>query len=130
MLLFRCMTKATTAEGDDIRRSFNWVTARRGILKVYDDHLELGSWHLPYSDFDEAILFSVRQTFIPGYVLRIKSQGTIYQFGLNYNRFWKQNLPFSVERRAMKLKLSWFSLGMRAVSLIFLGYLLWQLFTS
>ena len=59
------MTKATTAEGDDIRRSLNWVTARRGILKVYDDHLELGSWHLPYSDFDEAILFSVRQTLIP-----------------------------------------------------------------
>ena len=130
MLLFRCMTKATTAEGDDIRRSLNWITARRGILKIYDNHLELGSWHLHNSDFDEAILFSVRQTFIPGYVLRIKSQGTIYQFGLNYNRFWKQELPFSVEHRSMKLKLSWFSLIIRAVSLIFLGYLLWQLFTS
>ena len=129
-LLHRCMTKATTAEGDDIRRSLNWVMARRGILKVYDNHLELGSWHLSYSDFDEAILFSIRQTLIPGYVLKIKTQGTIYQFGLNYNRFWKKELPFAVERRAMKLKLSWFSMTIRVVSLAGLGYLIWQFFTS
>ncbi|MBT9314709.1 hypothetical protein [Leptothoe spongobia] len=129
-LLHRCMTKATTAEGDDIRRSFNWVTARRGILKVYDDHLELGPWHLPYSDFDEAILFSVRQTFIPGYVLKVKTRDTIYQFGLNYNRFWKKDLPFPVERRSMKLKLSWFSIVIRTISLMALSYLIWQHFTS
>ena len=129
-LLHRCMTKATTAEGDDIRRSLNWVTARRGILKIFDDHLELGPWNLFYSDFDEAILFSIRQTFIPGYVLRIKTQGTIYQFGLNYSRFWKRDLPFPVERQAMKLKLSRFSIAIRTVGLISLGYLLWQHFTS
>lgn len=130
-LLHRCMTKATTAEGDNIRRSLNWVTARRGLLKIYDDRLELGSWHLPYSDFDEAILFSIRQTFIPGYVLKIKTQGKIYQFGLNQNRFWKQqDLPFPVERQTMKLKLSWFSIAMRVISLLLLGYLLWQMFTS
>ncbi|NEQ51639.1 MAG: hypothetical protein F6K11_16120 [Leptolyngbya sp. SIO3F4] len=124
------MTKATTAEGDDIRRSLNWVTARRGILKIHDDHLELGAWHLFYKDFDEAVLFSIRQTLIPGYVLRIKTQGTIYQFGLNYSRFWKKDLPFPVERRRMKLKLSWSSLVIRVVSLIFLGYLLWKYFAS
>lgn len=129
-LLHRCMTKATTAEGDDIRRSLNWVTARRGILKVYDDHLELGSWYLSYSDFEEAILFSVRQTLIPGYVLKVKTQSTIYQFGLNYNRFWKRELPFPVERRKMTLKLSRFSIIVRVISLIFLGYLLWQYLTS
>lgn len=129
-LLHRCMTKATTAEGDDIRRSFNWVTARRGILKIYDDHLELGNWHLPYHDFDEAILFSIRQTFIPGYVLRVKTQGSIYQFGLNYSRFWKRDLPFSVERQPMRLKLSRFSMAIRTISLFGLGYLIWQFFTS
>ena len=128
--LYRCLTKATTAEGDDIRRSLNWVVARRGLLNIYDDHLELGTWHLAYGDFDEAILFSVRQMLIPGYVLKIKHQGTIYQFGLNHNRFWEKDLPFPVERGTMTLKISRFSMIIRAISLAFLGYLLWQYFTS
>lgn len=122
------MTKATTAEGDDIRRSANWVTARRGLLKVYDDHLTCGNWTIPYADVEEAVLFRTRQMFIPGYVLRVKTQGRIYQFGLNSGRFWTSDLPFSVERRTAKLKLSWFSMAVRAAALAVLGYWIWDQF--
>jgi hypothetical protein len=33
------MTKATTAEGEDVRRSLNWAVSRRGILEVREDAL-------------------------------------------------------------------------------------------
>ena len=127
-LLHRCLTKATTAEGEDIRRSFNWMVARRGILKVYDDRLTFGSWDIPYADFEQAVLFRTRQMFIPGYVLKVKAQGRIYQFGLNPGRFWVSELPFLVERKSVKLKLSWFSLAVRLVALAVLGRWIWLVF--
>ncbi|MEM9906117.1 MAG: hypothetical protein AAF921_13950 [Cyanobacteria bacterium P01_D01_bin.44] len=58
-LLHRYMTKATIAEGDHIRRSFNWVMSRRGLLKVYDDRLACGDWDIPYADIEEAVLFRI-----------------------------------------------------------------------
>ncbi|MEM8810547.1 MAG: hypothetical protein AAGF01_31435 [Cyanobacteria bacterium P01_G01_bin.38] len=122
------MTKATTAEGDDIRRSFNWVMSRRGLLKVYDDRLACGDWDIPYAGIEEAVLFRTRQMLISGYVLRIKAQGQIYQFGLNPGRFWASDLPFPVERRSARLKLSWFSLTVRIVALAALGYWIWDQF--
>jgi hypothetical protein len=119
------MTKATTAEGDDIRRSFNWVTSRRGILKVTSDALICGNWMIPYETVDEAVLFQTRQCFITCYVLRIKAHGTIYQFGLNPGRFWKRELPFDVKREKMRLKYSVFSVAMRLVFVAALVYWLW-----
>jgi hypothetical protein len=88
------MTKATTAEGDDIRRSLSWVLSRRGILQVKTDSLVCGSWTIPYSEISEAVLFSLRGVVFPGYVLRVKSGNQIYQFGLNPGRFWRGDLPF------------------------------------
>ncbi|MEO1402091.1 MAG: hypothetical protein AAFV72_12705 [Cyanobacteria bacterium J06635_1] len=122
------MTKATTAEGNDIRRSLNWVVSRRGLLQIYDDRLECGNWNIPYADVEEAVLFRTRQMFIPGYVLRIKAHGKIYQFGLNPGRFWASELPFPAERRSAKLKLSWFSLTVRVAALVVLGYWIWDQF--
>lgn len=123
-LLHRCMTKATTAEGEDIRRSLNWVISRRGILKVYDDRLECGNWIIPYGEMDEAVLFRVRQMFIPGYVLRVKTQGKVYQFGLNPGRYWGGELPFDVARESGRY--SWFSIAVRVVAIGFLAYLIWS----
>ncbi len=36
------MTKSTTDEGKELRRSLNWVVARHGILKVMPDALVCG----------------------------------------------------------------------------------------
>ena len=88
------MVKATTAEDDDIRRSFNWVVARRGILKVMPDSLVCGDWTIPYGQIEDATLFSFWSLFLPGHILRVKAEGKIYQFGLNWNPFWKKDLPF------------------------------------
>jgi hypothetical protein len=125
-LLHKCMTKATTAEGTDIRRSFNWVVSRRAYLKVCDDALECGDWRIAYDTIDEAVLFSTRTMLIPCYVLRVSADGTLYQFGLNPGSFWKGDLPFPVTREKMRLQYSWFSI---AVRIAFVGYMIslaWQ----
>jgi len=125
-LLHRCMTKATTAEGDDVRRSLNWVLSRRCTLKVFDDRLECGDWVVPYRDVDEAVLFRVRQMLIPGYVLRVKAQGRIYQFGLNRGKYWDGELPFPVAREAASVGYSWFSIAVRVVLVGCVAYLVWS----
>lgn len=127
--LYRCVTKATTAEGDDIRRSLNWVISRRAFLVLYADHLKCGDWIIPYGEIDEAVLFRVRQGLIPGYVLRIKTRGQIYQFGLNPGRFWRGPLPFPVTRESAALGYSWFSLILRGAALAYLVFLLWRRLT-
>lgn len=123
-LLHRCMTKATTAEGDDIRRSLNWVLSRRGLLKVFDDNLECGDWSIAYTEIDDAVLFRTRQMLIRCYVLRIKTRGTVYQFGLNPGRYWSGELPFPVSRESAVLGYSWYSIIIRVVAIAALIYLL------
>ena len=123
------MTKATTAEGNEIRRSFNWVVSRRAILRVFDDALECGDWRIPYDTIDEAVLFSTWSMFIPCYVLRVSTDGTLYQFGLNPGSFWKGDLPFPVTREKLRLQYSWFSILVRISAVAYLIYLAWQYFS-
>lgn len=122
--LHRCMTKATTAEGDDVRHSLSWVLARRALLEVWPDRLVCGDWTIRYDEIRGAVLFSVRSSFlIPGYVLRIRHGKDIYQFGLNWGRFWKGDLPFHVRREKATLGYSPWSLSVR---IVIVGLLLWQ----
>lgn len=124
--IYRCMTKATTAEGDALRRSRNWVTARRATLEVKTNALACGDWLIPYNTIDEAALYSVRQMLIPGYVLMVKSRGITYQFGLNWGRFWSRDLPFPVRRERARLRYSWYSIAIRVAVLGLLAYWLWH----
>jgi hypothetical protein len=127
-ILHQYMAKATTAEGDDIRYSHNWVMSRRGILRVTTEGLECGNWYISYSDIQEAVLFSTRQMFIPGYVLRVRTNSQIYQFGLNPGAFWKGDLPFPVQRERIRLKYSPFSILVRLLWLAAMAYFIWRLF--
>jgi len=126
-MLHSCMTKATTAEGDDIRHSQNWLTSRRGKLNVMSDSLVCGDWRIPYNEIDEAVLFRTSQMFIPCYVLRVKSNGVVYQFGLNPGRFWKGDLPFPVRREKVRFRFSPFSIVGRIVLVLTLAYWIWRL---
>jgi len=122
------MVKATTAEGGDVRRSFSWAVARRGVLKVMPDSLVCGDWTIPYDQIEDATLFSFWSLCLPGFILRVKTGGRIYQFGLNWNPFWKKDLPFTVKREAAKLGHSAFSIAAQVVALIFVLYWLWKKF--
>lgn len=125
--LYTCMTKATTAEGENLRCSLNWIVARRAMLKVMPDALVCGDWHIPYNKIDEAVLFSIWSIF-PGFLLRVRVAGTIYQFGFNWNSYWKKKLPFTVTREKGELKLSAFSISIRVFVLAYVAYMLWENF--
>jgi len=129
--LYSCRTKATTAEGDQLKYGPNWLLARRGRLSVFSDRLECGDWRIKKEEIKRAVLYSVRQSLvIPGFVLKVETEGRTYHFGLNYSAYWKSELPFTVEREKGQLALSRFSLVFRLVALGILGYFLWQYFTT
>lgn len=132
-LLHKCMTKATTAEGDQRKYGANWITSRRGTLNVFDDRLECGDWRINYDEIKEAVLYSFRSVFlrIPGYILTVETKDRTYHFGLNgWGQFWKGNLPFLARREQGKIGLSWFSIIARTILFGFIGYLLWQRLTG
>ncbi len=132
-LLHKCMTKATTAVGDQRNYGPNWVTSRRGSLKVYDDCLECGDWRIDYPDIKNAVLLSFRSLFlrIPGYLLTVETEDRTYHFGLNgWGQFWKGDLPFEAKRERGKIGMTWFSLILRLILIGYVGYVLWQWIAS
>ena len=126
-LLHKCMTKATTAEGDQMKLGPNWVTARRAILKVFPDRVECGDWVIPNERIEEATLYSIRTSLvIPGYVLKLTTEEKAYHFGLNAGKFWKGDLPFPVEREKGKLTYSKFSIAIRIALVAYICYYIWS----
>ena len=128
-LIHQCRTKGVIAEGDQLKHGPNWVLARRGKLKIYQDRIECGNWRIEYGDIKNATLYSVRQYLIvipvPCYVLKIETEEKTYYFGLNPSKYWKNELPFPVERQKGRLGFSWFSIVIRLFVLGYVVYLLW-----
>ncbi len=124
--IYKCMTKATTAEGDQMKLGPNWVTARRATLKVFPDRVECGDWTIPNEKIEEATLYSIRTSLIiPGYVLKLTTEEKAYHFGLNAGKFWKGDLPFSVKREKGKLTYSKFSIVIRIALVAYICYHIW-----
>jgi hypothetical protein len=124
--IYTCLTKATTAEGDQMTYGVNWMLARRTRLKVYEDHLECGNWRIDYSTIQDAELIVFPSILISGYVLRINTADRRYHFGVNGNAFWKGEMPFAVVRREGKMKYSTFSIAVRILIVGYLGYVVWD----
>ena len=125
------MAKATVAEGDQLKYGPNWLLSRRARLKVFSDRLECGDWKIKREEISSAVLYSIRQSLvIPGYVLKVETDGKTYHFGLNYDSFWKGELPFPVKREPGKLTYSTFSIAIRLAAMGALAYFLWQRFSE
>ena len=128
-LLHKCMTKATTAEGDQMKFGPNWVIAKRGMLKVFEDRIECGQCIIPNKEKKEATMYSIRSNFIiPEFVLKLLTEERAYHFVLNSGKFCKGELPFPVKREKEKLTYSKFSLVIRVALVAYLCYFLWKEF--
>jgi hypothetical protein len=120
------MTKATTAEGDQLKFGPNWVTARRATLKIFPDRIECGDWIIPNEKIEEATLYSIRTSLIiPGYVLKLTTEEKAYHFGMNAGNFWKGDLPFQVKRERGKLTYSKLSIAIRIALVAYICYHIW-----
>lgn len=95
---------------------------RRVRLRVYGDGLEFAGQRLGYEALDEAVLISVRQFFVPSFVLRVESGGKTLNFGVNSDPFWRGELPFAVRRVRGKVRLP---LVFKLLRLVLLGGLAW-----
>ena len=122
------MTKAIIADGDQLKMGPQWITSRRARLRLFDDHLICGDWNVRYDDIREAVLASFRSPIlrIPGYVLSVRTDTHTYHFGLNGWRYWKGELPFSVNRTNTRLRMSWISIVARAILIGYVAYAVWR----
>ena len=124
--LYKCMTKATNRETGEPQRSLNWALSHRGWFRIFADRIECGPWQIPFSAIREAVLFRSRQSFIPVSILMIRAGTETYQFGFNPWAHPEKYLAIAYREERVKLKLSPFSLALRAVGVLLLLYLLWM----
>ena len=127
-LRYKCQAKASDRENGSPRRGAAWVKSRRGWFKVFDDRVEFGDWIIPAAAVQEAVLFEMRQLFIPVFVLQLTAAEATYQFGCNPWSRVVRFQPFAVERRRAKLGYSAFSIVIRVVIAVAVIYWLWQQF--
>ena len=121
--LYRCMTKATNQEaGGGIRYSQNWVFARRSVFKVYEKEIRCGDWIFDTDKIQNAVLYRIRQMFIPGSVLEFTYEDTVYQFGFNPWAHPEKVFSFPFETKKVKMRYSAFSLAVRLFVLVLLVY--------
>jgi hypothetical protein len=130
--LHSCMTKAVIADGDQLETGPRWITARRGILRLYPDRLTCGNWTLPYDTLRAAELVKIRSPVlrIPGYVLSVRTDAQTYHFGLNAGRYWQGELPFPAMRREARLRMSPISFAARLLLAGCVAYYCWRRLTT
>jgi hypothetical protein len=98
------------------------------MLKVYSDRLVCGDWSIPFVEIDDAVLYTGQRWLMAVHVLAVKAHGKTYQFGLHGSPFWRGELPFEVRREPLRMGYSWFSIIVRIIAWLALGYLAWQRF--
>jgi hypothetical protein len=122
-LQFACQAKYV--EGDE-RSSSPLGRSRRVRLRVYDDVLEFDGKRIAYESIDEAVLISIRQLFIPSFVLRIECAGRTVRFGVNSDAFWRGDLPLPVRRVRGRVRLNPLSKVLRVALLLALIWYAWK----
>jgi hypothetical protein len=122
MKRFAC--KAILNKATSSNLGLDWATANRCLLKVTDEYMEAIGKRIPFPDIVLADLRIVPSAFfIPGCILTVNTvAGMRVHFGLRYSSFWKNNLPFPVNRSSVTVPLLW---PRRIINLAIFAWLLW-----
>lgn len=137
--IHECKTSAHRTDVDPPPDPFGFAGTLKGdasgALQVMSDALVCGSWVIPYSTIEAAhfVFPSQRGTAVklPIAVLRVRSRGTTYDFGVVYTDFWRGTLPFQVKREgeppqsALFSKRFWFG-----AAVLVAVYVVWQVLNS
>ena len=117
-------SKGIMTNGDkDIKRGLDWVTSQRAVVLLTDKRIICGQWNIPLDNIVSSQLIKINTTFGPGLVLKIgtKDQGN-FQFGMQMNHEWTEQITLPVTLEKGKVKYSMFSIIVR---LVLLGYIIY-----
>jgi hypothetical protein len=118
------MTKGTKREASEPRHSQNWVLARRGSFRIYDEKIVCGDWIIPFKDIKKLTIYKTKQLFMNVTVLHFATENGNYQFGFNpWAHPEKHLMNLKPEEEVVKLKFSLFSVILRII--IFVGLLVY-----
>jgi hypothetical protein len=102
----------------------DWVQARRGKLRIMPEALSFDDWTLPYAEIDDAVVTLVKG-IVPGWMIRIKSQGSPFQFSVT-GSFFGGELPFP-HRRTTESGFTWSYVLVRLLPLVgMLAFFIWS----
>jgi len=119
-------TKARKIGKDSkVQYEAGWIAARRGALILTQEKLVCGSWQIPLSTINNALLLRVRSLFVKGLVLKLSTtDGCHYQFGLQYDPAWETQTALKLTIEEGKIKHSVFSIALRVILVIWLIWVL------
>ena len=125
-------TKAVRSDRElPVGRGAHWATSRRGAVLVTPKRVVCGDWDVPVDEIVSAELLSFRSLLSGGQMLKLATRsGQHYQFGLQHDDRWDGPLPFPVKRGAVELGWSAFSIVVRVVLLVAVGWWIWAQFAG
>jgi hypothetical protein len=127
-LLYQCLTKATDKESGNPKHSHNWIFSKRATFKIFDDHIECGSWTFSLNDISNCILFKSKHLFFTATVLQFESNGKTFQFGFNPWAKPEQYLKLNYKEEQVKFGFSTFSIVIRILAVVYLLFYIWKKF--
>ena len=89
----------------------DWAISKRCLLSIGEEYLVAWGNKLMFSEIKKATLRITPSTFfLSRCILSIETRdGVLNHYGLRYSSFWKNELPFEVERINVNIPNVWFS---------------------
>lgn len=113
----------TTTEDKDIERGLDWVGSKRAVVMLTNKRLKCDNWDIPLENIETAKLVKLNSFFGDGQLLKIKTKdNTYYQFGMQFNPEWTDQIALPLTLEQGKIKTSTFSFIIRLVAI---GYLIY-----
>jgi hypothetical protein len=121
-LQYRAFCKAIISQSEEPRISGRWAFSRRAWFKMFDDCIRCGNWTIPFDQIDQVIVYHFRRQLVPGTVLTISANGTIYQFAFNPWVQIERHLSMAFETRHFSRGVSIYNTVARIAFLFILVY--------
>ncbi len=102
----------------------DWTRAKRCKLTFTENGMEYLDTITPYEEITQATIHIYQSAFFFEYgIFSISTPHFTHHFGIKYSDYWKEELPFPVERIAEETP---FILFRRSLIILILVYIFWE----
>ncbi|HMQ11564.1 MAG TPA: hypothetical protein PKB05_09650 [Oligoflexia bacterium] len=110
-----------------VQRGMQWINSRRAVVCLTNKRIICKDWEIPLESIKNAEMMIFKSFLSQGQVLKIETfAGMHYQFGMQHQPAWLKQTVFNIEVVPCELKMSKFSWLVRAVLMLYLGYVLFK----